>query len=705
MVDIERKWITLSDWTKWISVDEYAWGSYYYAEWIQSDYCTKWFKLAKYANNASLNIRNSWYVTAMSPMYDAGILWDMLCFESDWKIETNWHCSGLWYYDWDSDLGWALYSRRGNYWYVNWIIHWDKAIWITRNKVDVIKYNFPYNYETELVANPILKTPWTSWTIWEWRTINWNWAQHATWYTWTLSCNITIPEAWRYRVAICIRNVYNGRVTITGMGYSMRTGTKEYWWFVFNSWDREAGQTTLTITPSSDFDWYIEIVNVHPYYWDNAMEDKATITTADVHPICLWQGDLYIWSWSKIDILNLTYYDVETKSIIDDTYKIVNITQQAWNLIIWATDWFNSKQYYWNWVDATASEVIERPWLTIKWVASSETVSYVTTLDNWVYRVFAVNWYQRSLLSISQATKSDYNLTRKVYNKDKKFTMNHIDWPNSMGVVEDSLYVAGCKWLYKYWTEVPWLAKNWNRVYLNGSGYELYNVVIWSWKKGIYIAWHRSDSWHINNITYFDNNYYCYNWYVVTNPIYWDKIWTRKSIEKLKIWYKNGAAVSSNSEVNIKIYAIVDDDYFWRYKVTWVTNRPEIWDIYRVSSQTNAKIIDIEKTGNSDWVITLATVERKSQGISERRLTRITWNWDSSIDSNYENDNMFLIKTITNENVWYYSDFIFGENFVDSYIPYWHKIQFVIELNSDYNSQTPEVYELSMTADIADTTI
>ena len=45
MVDIERKWITLNDWTKGISVDEYAWGSYFYAEGIQSDYCTKGFKL------------------------------------------------------------------------------------------------------------------------------------------------------------------------------------------------------------------------------------------------------------------------------------------------------------------------------------------------------------------------------------------------------------------------------------------------------------------------------------------------------------------------------------------------------------------------------------------------------------------------------------------------------------------------------------
>lgn len=700
MVDIERKWITLSDWTKWISVDEYAWGSYYYSENIQSDYCTKWFKLWKYASAETLNGRNSGHAVAISPIKDWGILWDIMCFEDDWRIETNWHCSGIWYYDWDEDLGWALYARRDSLGYVNWLIYWDYAIWITRSKVDRIKYDFPYMYDEELVANPILKSPWTSWTIWEWRTINWNWAQHTTWNTWALTCNITIPEAWKYRVAICVRWVTEGRVSITGVGYNMRTENGKYWRFVFNSWEINAWATTLTITPSSTFDWYVEIVNVHEFSEGNIDADIATITSANQHPICLWQGDLYIWSWNKIDILNLTYYDVETKSIIDRTYTIVDITQQAGNLIIWATDWFNSKQYYWNWVDATASEVIEWDWLSIKWVASTETVSYVLTLDNGIYRVYAVNWYQRSLLSISQPTLSTNSLLRTAYKKDKKFVMNRVDSPNSMDVIWDSLYIPWCMWLYKYGSEVPWMNKIWNRIYVNKM--DLTHIVLWNWAWWVYMAYTRN-GW--NDLMHFSSTQYGYSGYLVTNPIYWDKIWTRKSIEKLKIWYRNGASSASNVAVNIKIYAIVDDDYFWRFNVTWVTNRPEIWDIYRVASQTNAKIIDIKKTSNSEWVITLATIERRSQSVAGQRITKISWSWDTYIDSNYENDNMFLIKEITNENAWYYSDFIFGENFVDSYMPYWHKIQFVIELYSDSSSQTPEVYELSMTADIADTTI
>lgn len=71
----------------------------------------------------------------------------------------------------------------------------------------------------------------------------------------------------------------------------------------------------------------------------------------------------------------------------------------------------------------------------------------------------------------------------------------------------------------------------------------------------------------------------------------------------------------------------------------------------------------------------------------------------------YNYDNMCLIKTIESDQQGYGSDLIFGKNFVSSYIPYWHKIQFVIELNSNDDRLSPEVYELSMISDITDITL
>jgi hypothetical protein len=66
-----------------------------------------------------------------------------------------------------------------------------------------------------------------------------------------------------------------------------------------------------------------------------------------------------------------------------------------------------------------------------------------------------------------------------------------------------------------------------------------------------------------------------------------------------------------------------------------------------------------------------------------------------------------LIKTIETENQGYGSDLIFGKDFVNNYLPYWHKIQLVIELNRTRNqlkdlSKTPEIYELSIQSDITD---
>lgn len=91
-------------------------------------------------------------------------------------------------------------------------------------------------------------------------------------------------------------------------------------------------------------------------------------------------------------------------------------------------------------------------------------------------------------------------------------------------------------------------------------------------------------------------------------------------------------------------------------------------------------------------------------------LSKITGNGDASITTNYNYDNMCLIKTIETEKQEYGSDLIFGKDFVNNYMPYRHKIQLVIELNrtgagTTNTYRTPEIYELSMVSDITDVTL
>ena len=94
---------------------------------------------------------------------------------------------------------------------------------------------------------------------------------------------------------------------------------------------------------------------------------------------------------------------------------------------------------------------------------------------------------------------------------------------------------------------------------------------------------------------------------------------------------------------------------------------------------------------------------------AKQYLTKVTWNGDASIDTNNNYDNLVFLKSIQSDNQEYGSDFVFWKDFVDNYIPFWHKIQFVIEItktNESYQrKRSPEIYELSFVSDITDTVL
>jgi hypothetical protein len=374
--------------------------------------------------------------------------------------------------------------------------------------------------------------------------------------------------------------------------------------------------------------------------------------------------------------------------------------QQAWNLIIWTTDGFNSRQYYWNWVDSIASEAIEWKWLIIKAVANTETVCYVLT-TSWAttgtiywyqYRLYAVSGYQRSLLANKiYFPDSDNNLDQEQYNFQKKFDFNDVQNSKSMCIFLDSLFIPWCDGIYKYWNEIPWMRTVWSRP----IRYPLWANKIVLGQRWVYfcIAYSLDG---VNYIWQINEQRYLSNGYLVTEWIYRDKLGTRKNIEKLKIWYKNVAS----EDWNIKVYAIVDDDYFWRFKVSWVTNRPAVWDTYTVAHQTTWEVIAVDKTNN---IITFRTVNNLGSylGQSANSLSKVSWDGDNSITTEWY-DNMCLIKTIESEKQGYWADLIFGKDFVNNYMPYWYKLQLVIELNTIDSKLTPEIYEISINSDITD---
>lgn len=710
MVDIKRQDITLQDRTKGISADEFAWGSYFYSEGIQTGYSTKGFRLWPYLDKHLLNERSTGYPVAVCPC--RGSILDSssntLFFCKDCRLEMEWSLNGSLEWAWGTAWGGAIYvlpwlspERVGGY------VYGDYALAFSKSYISRIEYKDTYSLSWQTITNPRFENSAAGRTVGSWRTLTDDWMEHTIGETGTLETTAIAYDDDNARVAIKVTNCTAGTVTMTLGGKDLTTTAGKNWRFVgtvpnMSSWS----SYTITITPSSDFNGTVEAANFNVF--KTASEEYiGWLTTADKHIAVERGGDIYISSWNTIDVLSTVDRTIsDSKQLIKADEEIIALSVQADSLIIWATDGKDSHQYYRNWVDGIATEVILWKGQVIKWVTNTETVCYVLA---WVgnssawyaYRLYAVSGYQRSLIA-SNAYKvqaSQRNLDH--YHPSKKFAFNDVSWPESMCMFMDNLYIPGCDGIYQFGQTIPWLSNSWSRPinYQNGSD-KLF--LYQSWAQLWFAYRYNQENYYVEAVNGRYNNY----GYLVTDSLYRDKLGTRKALEKLKLGYKSIPATDGN----IKIYAIVDDDYFWRFDVTWVTNRPEIGDIYEVAEDTTAKIIDIQKTSSSKGTITFMTVENGgSLTIAKSTLSKISGSWDSSIDTNYNYDNMCLIKTIETPTQTYGGDLIFGKDFVNNYIPYRHKIQFVIELNknntyrNDY--RTPEVYELSMISDITDITL
>ena len=697
MVDIKRQDITLSDRTKGISADEFAWGSYFYSEAISSWYNTKGFELGYRLSKTALNNRSNGYAVALSPAWGYGFS----AFTRDGRIEMEDY--------WNGEREGAYYAFEawgllGN-WYLNGVTYWDYFFAIRQTSVDKIHRTNLFDEGSQLLTNTDLSDS-TGRTFGTWRTATTNGAAHTIGETDTL---VSDAIAWsytatdRFRLAVKVSGWTAWSITVKwGAAGTQTFNEHKDGRYVANVGG--ASTTTVTITPTGTFDGIIEEVKLF-LYDDNSYSTITTLSggsTSDSHPALVREWDLYIACGSYINIINLSDSGLTSKQLIDRNYKVVAMNQQAGNIIIRATDGYDSRQYYRNGVDAVATEVIEWKGLIIQSACGTETLSYVLTtsgrtswaVEGYEYRLYAVSGYQRNLIAskLYQFRSDDY-LEADHYNENKKFDFNDVTNDKGMTVFLDSLYIPGCDWVYKYGYDIPWLRANWIRPIKYDTGAT--NIVMG--QRGHFLGVAFTADW-VNYIGNVDNRVYPDTWFLVTESIYRDKLSTRKALEKLKIWYKNVASTVGN----IKVYAIVDDTYFWRFRPTATpTTRPEIGDVYTVANNTTGKVIDVDKTNG---VITFVTVSNtwSRPGLANTTLTKISGEWDNSITVGYNFDNMCLIKTIESENQGYGSDLIFWKNFVNNYIPYRHKIQFVIELNSNSSRLSPEIYEISMVSDITD---
>ena len=698
MVEVKREDITLQDWTKGISADEFAGGSYFYSEAISSGYNTKGFELWNYFYKTEINKRGNGYVTALSTAWGNGFT----AFTADGRIEMETDYNGT-----KKGAYYAIYNSDTYKKYLNGVSYGNYLFGIRQTTVEKIPaYNFPSS--TQKLTNPWLTTT-TGWTFGTWWTATDGGAEHTTGNTATLvSDNIsgtyTTDDRFRFAVKVTNRTAWSFTLESSGSPAETFNFQEDGRYVATLRW--YSGGTNVTITPSSAFDGTIERAELYQYNLTNYASINLTWgTESDHHPALVREGDLYVACGSYMNIINLGDNGVVAKQLIDANFKIVSMNQQAGNIILRATDGYDSRQYYWNWVDAAATEVIEWKWLIIQCATGTETISYVLTtsgrtvgtVEGYEYRLYAVSGYQRNLIAskLYQYRSDDY-LDAPHYNANKKFDFNDVTDEHGMIVFLDSLYIPGCDGVYKYGYDVPGLRSNWTRPIKYDTGAT--NIVMGQRGHFLGIA---IRSGNINYIWNVENRLYQAEGYLVTESIYWDKLSTRKALEKLKIWYKNVASTVGK----INIYAIVDDTYFWRFRPTATpTTRPTVGAIYNIANNTTGEVINVDQTNG---IITFRTKNDTGSyaNLANTTLTKVSGTGDNSIAVWYNYDNMCLIKTIESDQQAYGSDLIFGKNFVNNYIPFWHKIQFVIELRSNDYHLSPEIYEISMNSDITDVTL
>lgn len=695
-----------------MSSDEYAWWSYFYSEWIDTQSNSKWFRLWSYVVEATINNRTDWNIVAMWAVYDVNNYWTTrrpLLFTADNRIET--------YVDWvwcpDSyfwDYGWPIY-RWSSSTIRNWLTFWNYIVQIYSTWINLITKwtsgNF-WVFWNNIVSDHTFEDD-GAWTNWWNRTFNvWWWATHTSWSTATLSQVIPTVNTKKYRVVI--------NHTYTTWSLTVKFDAWTPYWFAWTdeyritvpmtaAWNNQ----TLNITPSSTYDWTINSIQVNEYT-ATLEEWKVTwLTNTTTKPSIYSMWILYIGSWNKVDVVDTT---TRTKtaslSLVDASHTIVSITEVWQSLIIWTTDWLNSKQYYWDRVSAAPSDQIDWKWLKITAATSDETLSYVVTWWDWARpKCFMVQDYQRTLLFDNKYDWSNVWNEWTGYHPSKRFNIYTAN--NSCIAVQNKNLYVPTKWcVYKYWTDIPWIKPSWNNKVKYTSELNIPISTISVIQDNIYITYQAVIDSVTYNVMWLVTEYLpAPTGYLVTNPIFWDNIWTEKFLNKLRIWFKN----VPSTYWNIKVHAIVDDYKFFTFTVSWVSVNPTVWTTYKIWSSTvivNMEVIAVDITWWA-WTITLKTTSNVRGSLYSLwdtwTILKLVWTWDSSISYTYFN-NMVLLKTIESDEIEYWNELIFWDDFIDSHLPNRHKIQFVIELSSSlsWHWVFQEVFDVYILSDIIDTT-
>lgn len=405
-----------------------------------------------------------------------------------------------------------------------------------------------------------------------------------------------------------------------------------------------------------------------------------------------WENRVYTINtesatWTEDQILLLDYgYNVTYMSNIWD------------QIIIYATDWKNGKQYFWDWISIWYERYIDWYDKPIIWWATLNNIDYVVVGTNFKRELYVVNGYQATRLYATDVYTNTF-LSSKFFFAP--------DYANTIETIEQTIIIPWVWQIYKYGNNNVGLRPAITRdIVFPSDNTTNSNISTIFYQDGFstdlfiyYLDWDNN-----NRIRQFlgklDNTYPRF-WTIKTLYDIWQVAYsTLKNAIKLRVGYELPIKWLPGL-TSINVYTKTSWNYIDFY-IRSYTTAPAIWDTYTNSWTTftiyNTTLnIDREWTEIKDGIIIHCTYTWEISNINDFEigtLTRTSGSWDSTIDF-FQSD--FGFKLI--DKIWWddrddWKKIIMLDPVMD--FKEYHKIQLKFDLMTSDPAITPTLHDFTL---------
>lgn len=469
--------------------------------------------------------------------------------------------------------------------------------------------------------------------------------------------------------------------------------------WVWTNWVNITLETTLPL----DTNW-----------WSNYFDEKSLVfQKGNTIYVTAWNGwlhnihELTLVNWS------LVYEQFVTINLGYDIRYMTNIWNQ---IIIYASDWTNGKQYFWNWVSDTFDRVIDWYDKPILWWVTLNNIDYVI-VGTWKRReMYVVSGYQPQKM---------YWTDINVQNRTKeKFFFDTEQWSADIfETIWETIIIPGEDCFYKYWDNKIGLPKN----IVRNELFWLVNFIYYNDANWSYLTFWTQTSNYTWNFEYLLTEIFLWQptpnstiyptervWTLEWLKYIWDSFSQEKSAVKVRVWYKLPKTDTQNTSLNI--YARTGDKYyanFYTYEYNWgsYTTAPSVWDIYSFD-WVNWEVYDITIKKDNSWTAnkalwliihckTTAEYEWDKEWVFRWTLTKVSWAGQASFLFSRSDFGYKLLKKITDTTK--YSDTFNLKDKMPSVK--FNEINFKVDLITTDPTITPVFYDLILLHDIIENEI